>query len=578
MKYRPWIPGSLFLLAALTMATVSQAQAPTPGESAEDNVQIPDSRGWTVEQAVVNLRSSDKGTRLAALFRLAPEHGPSVQKWIAEAAQYDPEARIRYEAVTILGKRNESASLPILMHIADNDKDDRVRTAARTASGMGVTPANAPPPGQPATPVTAPAPTVVEPAPVKRYDANGNELPPGYMDEDIPAASDNGGGDSWGASVDVDEFAKTKKETTTHSGFMPQLGYDGPMGSPRDTITRTNIGLELGFGRGVFNHAITVDNPETPPYDEGYIKNEFTNSDFSLLIEGYWSPVDFLEIGLEIEALTAENSKHRQKVFGRDSGDDWIQMSTDEDENSGVDRQYSDAGFSGAAFGLLALDIKTIFVDTEKLKLGLAIRVGFPTHTGDRFDKGIGAHDLFLPVSGIARLEHYTKDATFWGIEPGIVASFVPVNHLTISADIMFSMGILKYTRHYVEYDSVANSESTYNEELDTINMLLTPHLGIQYRFLDESLGVQLALSPAIYLGKSADPGLAAFGIIPGISYRIKDMIDLALTIDIQAGGDASKPYQCTDLISDPRQKSTPTTACGVGRTFGMALHVGYDF
>jgi len=108
--------------------------------------------------------------------------------------------------------------------------------------------------------------------------------------------------------------------------------------------------------------------------------------------------------------------------------------------------------------------------------------------------------------------------------------------------------------------------------------MFLITHIGAQYRFLDDTLGVQLALSPAFYLGKSTDGGLASFGIIPGISYRISDMIDLALTLDVQAGGDSAKPFQCTGLQSNPENQSAPSTACGMGRRVGLALSAGYEF
>lgn len=581
MKTAPSLLGLFTLIAIAAFSVRASAQAPAPGAPAaqpEQNVQIPDSRGWTVEQAVVNLRSSDKGTRLASLFRLASEPGEAVRAWICEAAQYDPEARIRYEAVTILGRRNESASLPILMHIGDNDKDDRVRTAARTAAGMGVTPQNSGQPGQPAQPGAAPAPQPGQPAPpppVKRYDENGNELPPGYMDEDPTAGS---GGDSWGASVEMEELTKTRKVEKIHSGFMRQMGYDGAMGAPRDTLTRSAIGLDLAFGRGVFTHSTQVPNATAAGGNDLYTKNEFTDTDFDLMISGSWSPIDFLELGLEIEALTAESRGHRQLWYVRDPGtDEWNDepLTTDEDDSNFRDNVYNDASYSGAAFGLLSFDIKTIFADTELMKMGLAVRVTFPTHTGERFGKGMGSHDLFLPSSDAEeRLAHYTKDASVWGLEPGIVASFAPIQGLTIYTDIMFMMGFLKYARYYEE----TGTDSKHLEELSTINMYIVPHVGAQYRILDDSLGFQVAISPAIYLGKSTGAGLAAFGIVPGISYNIKDMLDVGITVDIQAGSNATKPFQCTDLINDPNYPESGTTPCGVGRVFGMDLHIGYDF
>ena len=116
----------------------------------------------------------------------------------------------------------------------------------------------------------------------------------------------------------------------------------------------------------------------------------------------------------------------------------------------------------------------------------------------------------------------------------------------------------------------------TASEELEMVNMYLTPHFGAQYRLLDDSLGFQLAFSPTIYLAKGPS-GLASFGIVPGAFYRIADMIDLSLTVSIEAGSNAPLPFVCTDLVSHDRQ-SAGTTPCGVGRRAGFALQAGYTF
>jgi len=582
MNQRLWLPAFAIIAVFLLCPATGAGQAGPPA-AASDEVKVPDSRGWNVEQAVVNLRSSDKGTRLASLKRLAKEPGPSIQKWIAEAAQYDPEPRIRYEAVLVLDSRNEPESLPVLMFVGENDKDDRVRTAARTAAGMGQAPAGQQGAVQPATGPQPAKPTTTQPAPpVKRYDASGNELPPGYVDEDIPAAKAEAGEGSWGATVEVDEFEKTKKAVNVHSGFMRQMGYDGPMGAPRDALTRSAIGLDLAFGRGVFLHRTEVPSATAAGGSDLYTRNEFTDSDFNLVISGSWSPISFLEIGLEIEALTAESRKHQQAWHIWDTADDaWREepLPVDEDDAAFRDNIYRDVSYKGAAFGLMSLNLKTIFVDQELLRLGLAVRLTFPTHTGERFDSGLGSHDLFLPSSaaGEERLEHQTKDGTLWGLEPGLVASLAPARGLTIYTDIMFMVGILGYTKHSVERNQSDDTTATYDEELRDTNMYLVPHIGAQYRILDDSLGFQVALSPAIYLGKAAGAGLAGFGIVPGVSYRIIDSIDVALTVDIETGQNASSPFQCTGLFNDPNHR-IGTTPCGVGRTVGFDLHVGYDF
>ena len=557
----------------VTTSSAARAMGPplsAPGPQANDEqVEIPDFKDWTVEQAVVNLRSSDKGTRMAALRRMSSEPGENICKWITEAAQYDPESRIRFEAVKILAKRKEPASLPILMYIGEHDKDDRVRTAARTAAGMGqqtpaTVPATAPADGQPATTTTPPAarpattPTKPQPEePPKRYDADGNELPPGYLDEDEKTATP-----TWGVATDVEAVVDDQTQEKKHSGFLPQLGYDGPMGSPRTTLSRTQVGLQIGLGSGSYSNDVDATDRITEEDAEGF--NDFKNTDFSLILQGSWSPIEFIEIGVQAEVLTAEKSTHKQNW--ESDGDEWD-----------ADYVSNDASYKGAALGFMALDLKSVFFRTDMIHLGVAFRLTFPTHTGDRFEVGIGAPDLFLPTDPDRRRVHKTQNASAWGLEPGVVASFSPLDGLTVFADFTYLAVLLKYTIRE-EWSPPSGAWTSDVAERSTTNMFLITHIGAQYRFLDDTLGVQVALSPSFYLGKTTDGGFAAFGIIPGISYRIADMIDLAFTLDVQAGGDSVKPFHCTDLTSNPESQSTPTTACGVGRRVGLALSAGYEF
>ncbi len=574
----------IFVLTAaiVTLSPTAQAMGPplwAPGpQAASEQIKIPDSKKWTVEQAVVNLRSSDKGTRMAALRRMSSEPGENIRKWITEAAQYDPESRIRFEAVRILAKRKEQASLPILMYIGEHDKDDRVRTAARTAAGMGPAPApsaaqptaTTPPPGEQPTATTPPpgeqptATTPAKPQPEeqpKRYDADGNELPPGYLDGD-----EGTGAPAWGVATDVESVVDEEVVERKHSGFMPQLGYDGPMGSPRTTLSRTQAGLQIGVGSGSFSNDIDATDRITEEDAEG--ANKFKNTDFSLILQGSWSPIRFIEIGAQAEVLTIESSKHDQTwTRWNDDDNEWEEWDADDVNN--------DAGYKGAALGFLALDLKSVFIQTDMIHLGVAFRLTFPTHTGNRFKVGIGAPDLFLPTAPNARRVNETQDSSSWGIEPGVVASFSPLDGLTVFADFTYLAVLLKYTTREEWSDGTWTTDVA---ERSTTNMFLITHIGAQYRFLDDNLGVQVALSPAFYLGKSTDGGLAALGIIPGVSYRLLDMIDLALTLDVQAGGDAAKPFQCTGLTSNPESQSTPSTACGVGRRVGFALSASYEF
>ncbi|HUT78820.1 MAG TPA: HEAT repeat domain-containing protein [Polyangia bacterium] len=544
------------LLAAGQLA----AQAPPPGApGAEDKVDIPDSRSWTVEQAVVNLRASDKGLRLAALNRLAREPGANIQKWIAEAARYDPEPRIRYEAVQILGKRKETESLPTLIFIGEKDTDDRVRTAARSiAQAAGVPVAGTPAPaGQPAP--AAPPP--------KAYDAQGNELPPGYLDGQGTAGP--------GAAAEFDsplsrpmvdmEYVDEDAEKVAHQGFIAALGFDGAIGSPRNTLARNRVGLQLGLAS---SGTVNTSASGSLAGDEIIGINDFTATDFSLLIDGTWAPWDFLEMGLALEVLTAEKLEHVQ---------DWS-WATGSAEGESIDTDvpdiYNDASYGGAALGFLSLDLKALLHRSELFRLGLVARVTFPTHTGERFESGIGAPVLFLPTSSTsARRENRTADGRLWGIEPGVVASVVPTPHLSLYADLSFAMTILSYT--HLSRDISAGVITDNSNDLSAFNVFLIPNLGAQYRFLDETLGVQLALQPTIYLGNVVGSSLASFGIAPGISYLLLEHLELTLTASIETTGDAPRSFLCTDLQTSDKDQPQP---CGVGRRFGMALKTSWIF
>jgi hypothetical protein len=572
-------------------SSASFAQAPPPppalAPAAEPRVVVPDSRAWTKDQAIVNLRSSDKGMRLAALYRLFKEPGPDIQKWIAEAAQYDPEPRIRYEAVKALEARNESASLPIFMHIADTDKDDRVRTAARIASGIGGAPGPQPgAPGQPAPPPPPAAPGQPAPPPVKRFDATGNELPPGYLDGDPGGAQVGVGGSGtgaevpWGADSEGEAIAPTKSAARTHSGFLPQLGFDGAMGSPRDTLNRTDIGLQLGLGYGRFDHAVIMTMGGTDSVingDQARGVNRFTSTAFDMTLLGHWSPGKYFEVGLSAEVLAVEKTKHQQRweCLNLDGVWETVSVTDPPDPDSychgSSDVIYQDASYKGAAFGLLSLDLKSIFVQTDLARVGVVARVTFPTHTGARFDKGLGAADLYLP-GGEAKTGYSTDKGSVWGFEPGVVASFAPIEHLTLYADLTFTMAFLKL-------DIVStNAAGSYSQERKPLNFFFIPHFGAQYRFLDEKLGVQIAFSPVAFLGKEGGAGLAAFAIVPGVAYRFADHLDLSLTADIDAGGNAAHPFECAHLVSDTESQTSAPTTCGVGRQVGFALQARWEF
>ena len=232
--------------------------------------------------------------------------------------------------------------------------------------------------------------------------------------------------------------------------------------------------------------------------------------------------------------------------------------------------------YSGAALGFAALDLKTLMHRSELLRVGLALRVSFPTHTGDRFEHGVGAVDLFLPSSSYGRqFENETRGGALWGIEPGIVASLAPIDGLTVFAHITYLVTVLTY-QHKTRYENPSNGAVVDNiNDMDATNMYLIPNLGAQYRLLDDSLGVQLALQPTVYLGNALGASLASFGIVPGLSYTLLDQLQISLTASIEASPDAPLPFVCTDLQSND---DTPSTGCGVGRRVGFALETAWVF
>ncbi|MFO8071793.1 MAG: HEAT repeat domain-containing protein [Polyangia bacterium] len=578
----PFFPAAFAVLYVLLSPLSASSQGRQPPPPAQEQVQVPDSSGWSVHQAVANLRASERGVRLAALRRLAEEPGENIRKWIAETAQYDPEPRIRYEAVNILAKRAESASVPVLMQIAQNDKDDRVATAARVAlqksghapPGTAAPSRPAPAGGQAQTGQPAAAspgqpqqqqpqqPQQPQPPRRKEYDEEGNELPPGYLDA-------GGGG---GSMIDEELLAASKEDKRVHSGFLPALGFDGEMGSPRTTLARSSVGIQLGLEHsGVYNEVLTTTaNAMVISEIEGL--NDYELTDFSVLLGGTWSPWEFLELGLGVEVLTAEKLSHDQLWKYREGTNEGETIDPTENDTA-AEYVYDDSSYSGAAFGFLSLDIKTLFHRSEIARIGMALRVTFPTHSGERFQSGIGAASLYLPVRSWDRNVHETRDATMWGIEPGIIASFAPIDHLTIYADITYLVTVLSYTEY--EHGLKDNQQTQEKEDLSAAGMFMIPNLGAQYRLLDESLGIQLALQPTVYLGTAQSAAMASFGIVPGVAYTIAEMVELSLTASIEAGGDASKPLYCTDL--EPSDDSPPIP-CGVGRRFGFALQASYAF
>jgi hypothetical protein len=591
-----WRATLAFACLALAPQVVVAQQGAPPSQPAGDKVDVPDFSGWTVEQAVVNVRSSDKGTRLAALRRLAKEPGASIQKWIAEAAQYDPEPRIRYEAVEILGKRKEQASLPILMHVAEHDNDDRVRAKARsvlaeagapipgaqptqpgaqpTQPGAQPTQPGAQPtqpgaqPAQPGAQPTQPGQPAEQPPEEKLYDEDGNELPPGYTEARLLDRQKES--DEWiktgKHSLDEEEIIDVEEEPRIHSGFLPTVGYEGVIGTPRDTLARSRAHLTIALARGTYSRNVESVFGGEPTTGE----NTFVQTDFSLLLGGSWAPIEFLEIGLDLEVLTYEKLDHSQT---------WMYEEDDEYDPSEMEHPeylYNDAGYGSAALGFLSLSAKGLFLNTDLIHAGIVFRATFPTHTGDKFDVGIGAPDLFHPTDEAnvdARTGYFTRDGVFWAFEPGAVVSISPLESLTVYADFSYIITLLKYQR--VEQQIREGEQVTYVNDLDATSGYLMTHVGAQYRVLDESLGFQVALQPTFSLHGAAGGGMAGFGIVPGFYYRIADVIDTTLTFSIEAGGNAPRPFVCTDLAPNDDTASNP---CGLGRRFGFALQAAYTF
>ncbi|MCP4678186.1 MAG: hypothetical protein GY854_22265 [Deltaproteobacteria bacterium] len=589
----------LFSLPLLSAA--SEAPSPDPRRRRGAKSEVPDSSKWSVQQAVANMRSPDKRLRLAALKRIAKERGENIQKWIAGSAQNDPEARIRYEAVKILQKRREKASIPVLERIAKTDGDERVSKAAgaayieATGKKLSVAPSSsrrpATPPPAPAPPPpplgakagqiapTAPAPakqtptapsgsqpppskqpTAAKPAqpsqptesepPEKELSKNemGHELPPGYED---------------GWEMDREKIIDKKDRADTHYGFMPEVGWDGTMGAPRDTLARTSIGLIVGLEAGSYEGMFASSREGANTLVEA--DNKYSFKDFSLVLAGKFSPSDFFEIGVDLEVLTAEKLSHKQSWYQDNNSDDIVERNSAESIPEDEDL-YRDTGYSGAALGFVTANLKLLFVRTEAFRMGLAVRGLFPSHTGDRQDQGIGASSLYVTTDTPTPK---TQDGLFWGIEPGLVASYMPIDHLSIYADITFVTVIMRYKKNVGAGDYVG--------DMDALNFYLIPHLGAQYRLLNDDLGFQLAIAPSIYLGTAETANFASFGLVPGVLYRIADMIDLSLTANIEIGANAPGPLLCPgdDLVTNAGDKPAP---CGIGRRFGMALAAGYDF
>ncbi len=547
---------AVFLTPLLSAASEPPSPDPRRRRGAKSGGQ--DSSKLSVQQAIANMRSPDKRLRLAALKRIAGEKGKNIHKWIVDSAQNDPEARIRYQAVKILEKRREKASIPVLERIAKSDKDERVSEAAgaayieATGKKLSARPASARPASRADTPppAAAPPPPPPGPPPEQKGSKNemGHELPPGYED---------------GWEMDQEKVTDKKDRVSTHHGFMPVVGWDGTMGAPRDTLARTGVGLIVGLEAGSYDALYS----NTRGAEDVKGDNTFSMTDFSLVLTGKYSPVEFLELGVDLEVLTVEKLSHKQSWYSVDNEGEYMDDIAVDAEDS--DNPYQDDGYGGAALGFVSANIKLLFARTEGFRMGLAVRGLFPSHTGDRVDRGIGAQSLYT----IDEPLKYTKDGLLWGIEPGIVASYMPADSLTIYADITFLMTILTYDLH----DTGGGGTGDDVTEMTALSLYLIPHLGAQYRLLDGDLGFQLALAPSVYLGTKESAGFASMGLVPGVLYRIVDTVDLSLTASIEIGSNAPGPLLCPgeDLGTDGRDEYAP---CGIGRRFGMALAAGYDF
>jgi hypothetical protein len=296
--------------------------------------------------------------------------------------------------------------------------------------------------------------------------------------------------------------------------------------------------------------------------------NDFKLTDFSVNLVGRWAPVEFFEMGIEFEAFTVEALRHDQKWYDYNAADDTRGDEFPSTENIIDNNPYKDAGYTSPSIGLAALDLKVLFSRTELLRVGLAVRGHFPSHIGERFKSGIGAPILYHQTVDAPLTK--TQGGLLWGVEPGLIASVAVLEELTIYTDITFLLTILTYEENKNAGDDVTERTAT--------NMYLIPHVGAQYRLLDGDLGLQLALAPTVYLGKMMAAGLPSFGLVPGVLYRVADLVDLSLTASIEIGGDAANPVLCTgeDLLIPPGTDSP--NACGVGRRFGIGLGATYDF
>ncbi len=66
--------------------------------------------------------------------------------------------------------------------------------------------------------------------------------------------------------------------------------------------------------------------------------------------------------------------------------------------------------------------------------MGFALRATFPTHIGERFDKGVGAPNLYSVSQD--QVAPYTNKGLLWAIEPGVIASVAAIDHFTFNAEL----------------------------------------------------------------------------------------------------------------------------------------------
>ncbi|MCP4602527.1 MAG: HEAT repeat domain-containing protein [Proteobacteria bacterium] len=376
----------------------------------------------------------------------------------------------------------------------------------------------------------------------------GQELPPGFWDGESAAIMNT-----------------SKKEKQTHTGFIPAVGLDGAIGMPRDTLVRTGIGGVMGLETGSFMNA----------YEGNSIAsdNDFRLTDFSILLFGKLSLAEIIEIGIDLEVLTVEKLTHSQRLYYDDAGE-WREIGED---NPRYDDNITDNGFSGVAVGFASANGKILFIRKDSLRMGIALRVTAPTHIGDRFDKGIGAAGLYKDVFEFDEtadmLKNETTDGMMMAIEPGFIVSMVPIESLTLFADLTLITSVLWYTH---ERETRVQSESSNETSTDfaNINLHLIPHIGAQYTILDGMIGIGLAIQPALYLGTSQDFKFVSMGLIPGAIFNFLESFYASLTVTAELLPLSAKPFLCPDF-EDP---SIATPPYGLGRRVGMAITAGYDF